>query len=167
MVEIRPLTRDDIDPVAAVHVRACQAGYAGILPADGLDALDPADRAARLRDRPPGPGERTLVAVVDGAVAGFAMLGPYRGEDGPGELYALYVDPGRWGAGTGRALLTAARAELSGAGYPEMRLWVLEANRRGRRFYERAGLTPDGVRQMYTPRGGTVEVPKVRYTTRL
>ena len=167
MVEIRPLTDDDIDAVAAVHVRGWQSGYAGILPAEVLDARDPAERAARIREQSPGPGEQTLVAVADGTVAGFAVLGPYRGESGPGELYAIYVDPDHWGTGIGRALLAAARAELSGAGYPEMRLWVLEANRRGRRFYERAGLAPDGARQMYTPRGGTVEVPELRYSARL
>jgi hypothetical protein len=49
MTDIRPLTDADIDPVAALHVRTWQAGYAGIIPADFLAALDPAVFAERRR----------------------------------------------------------------------------------------------------------------------
>jgi GNAT superfamily N-acetyltransferase len=167
VVDIRPLTDADVDAVAAVHVRSWQAAYAGIIPAGVLAAMDPAARAARMRAREAGPAERTLVAVADGAVVGFAMVGPDRDEDGPGELYALYVDPDHWGTGAGRALIGAARAELAAAGFRVMRLWVLEGNHRARRFYERAGLAPDGGRQMYRPRGSAVDVPEIRYAARL
>ena len=48
-----------------------------------------------------------------------------------------------------------------------MRLWVLDDNHRGRRFYAAAGLSPDGTRQTWTPRGSTVELPELRYATAL
>jgi GNAT superfamily N-acetyltransferase len=173
MVEIRPLTDADIDAVAAVHVRAWQAGYSGIIPADYLAALEPAAQAKRRRNRPGPPGSHTLVAEDRDTIVGFTSYGPYRVDRGDGynpaigELYAVYVDPSRWGTGIGRKLFAAARAALTAAGYPTMRLWVLEENHRSRRFYERAGLVPDGERHIYTPRGSMVELPELRYATRL
>jgi ribosomal protein S18 acetylase RimI-like enzyme len=173
MVELRELTEADIDPVAALHVRAWQVGYAGIVPAEVLDALDPARFAERRRERAVPPGARTLVAERDGTIIGFVSFGPSRVQQAhdeydrsAGELYALYVDPAHWGAGVGRRLLDAARAGLA-AEYPEIRLWVLEENHRARRFYERAGLAPDGAREIYTPRGSTAELPEIRYAGRL
>lgn len=173
MVDIRPLTDADIDGVAVVHVRSWQVAYAGIVPAEHLDRMDPAVNAERRRTRAEIPGSRTLVADDNGTVVGFVSFGPYRVDQGDGvnpalgELYAIYVHPDRWHAGIGRRLLRAARAELTAAGYPVMRLWVLEDNHRSRRFYSRAGLAPDGERSVYTPRGTTVELPEIRYSARL
>jgi GNAT superfamily N-acetyltransferase len=168
MTDIRPLTDADIDPVAALHVRTWQAGYAGIIPADFLAALDPAVFAERRRSGTRPPGAATLVAVDDGVIIGFASFGPDRsGEPGTAELYALYVEPDRWGTGAGRALMQAAREALTRDGLATMRLWVLEDNHRARRFYERAGLTPDGGRDVFTPRGTTVELAEIRYSGRL
>jgi GNAT superfamily N-acetyltransferase len=166
MVEIRELTEADIDAVAALHVRTWQAGYAGIMPAEVLDALDPARFAARRRIQPAYPGTHTVVADEDGTIVGFASFGPDRVEDGVGELYAIYVDPDRWGGGVGRRLIDVARAGLSGT-FEQMRLWVLEENHRARRFYERAGMTPDGARDVYTPPGGDTGLPEIRYAMRL
>jgi L-amino acid N-acyltransferase YncA len=173
MVDIRPLHDADIDAVAAVHVRAWQSGYAGIIAADYLAGLDPADFARHRRDRTGPPGSQTLVVVDGDVIIGFASFGPYRVDRGAGhnpgigEVYAIYVDPDRWGAGTGRKLFAAARAGLTAAGYPTLRLWVFEDNLRSRRFYERSGLRPDGERHLFSPHGSTVQLPEVRYMTRL
>jgi ribosomal protein S18 acetylase RimI-like enzyme len=174
MLVIRAITDADIDAVATVHVRTWQAGYAGIIPDVVLDGLNPAAFAAHRRAQPAIPRTHTVVADRDGEIVGFASYGPYRiqgreGEYEPeaGELYAIYVSPGHWSSGAGRALMTAAREALAADGYPEFRLWVLEANDRARRFYERAGMAPDGEREMYTPRNSTTELPEVRYTARL
>jgi GNAT superfamily N-acetyltransferase len=168
MPEIRPLTEADIDPVAVLNVRTWQAGYAGIMPAAFLDALDPAAFAEIRRNRSGPPGAATLVAVEDGVIIGFANFGPSLTEEpGVGQLYALYVDPDRWGTGAGWALMQAARDGLARGGWTEMRLWVLEENQRARRFYERAGLAPDGEREIFIPHGTTVELPEIRYSARL
>jgi GNAT superfamily N-acetyltransferase len=173
MLTVRELTAEDIDAVAALHVRAWRTGYAGIVPADVLNGLDPAAFADRWR-APRPPGARTVVADDDGTVIGFASFGPYRPQGDhdaydptSGELYAIYVDPDRWRRGAGRALMAAARQALAAAGYPEYRLWVLEENHRARRFYERAGMAPDGDRDVYTPRGSSVALPEVRYAASL
>jgi ribosomal protein S18 acetylase RimI-like enzyme len=174
MLVVRDLTAEDIDAVAALHVRSWQAGYAGIVPADVLDALDPAAFAEARRSRPTPPGARTVVADDGGTIVGFASFGPYllqqkqdTYDPAIGQLYAIYVDPDRWSTGAGRALMAAAREALAVAGYPEFRLWVLEDNHRARRFYERAGMAPDGDRDFYTPAGGSTALPEVRYAASL
>jgi ribosomal protein S18 acetylase RimI-like enzyme len=174
MLVVRDLAEEDIDAVAALNVRSWQAGYAGIVPADVLDALDPAAFAERRRSRSTPPGARTVVADDGGTIVGFASFGPYllqqeqdTYDPAIGQLYAIYVDPDRWSTGAGRALMAAAREALAAAGYPEFRLWVLEDNHRARRFYERAGMAPDGDRDVYTPAGGSAALPEVRYAASL
>ena len=74
-------------------------------------------------------------------------------------MYAIYAHPEHWSTGLGRALLPAAVAALGG---PPAVLWVLEANDRARRFYERAGWRPDGARKQADMLGG-VQLPEIRY----
>ena len=167
MATIRPITEADYDAVAEIHVRTWQAAYAGIVPADYLASLEPAVFAEWRRTHPAPPGATTLVAEKDGRIVGFVGFGPCRDDASWGEIYAIYVSPDQWGRGAGRELLSAARAALTAAGFPAMRLWVLTENHPARRFYERMGLTPDGVSQTYTPRGTTVELPELRYATGL
>jgi len=109
----------------------------------------------------PPPGWSTFVAE-DGErrVVGFTSVGPSRDERGLGELYAIYVDPDAWSTGAGLALIERAEEQLRSE-YEVATLWVLEANPRARRFYERAGWTPDGARKAEERWG--VRAPEVRY----
>src|ERR671927_506462 len=147
MLVIRPQTDADIDAVAAVHLRTWQVAYAGIVPADYLAGLSHEAFAARRREMKHG----TTLREDDGSL-----------NTAHGELYALYVAPERWNTGAGRALIAAAERELAG-GCPDMRLFVLEENHRARRFYERAGLRPDGFRDLWRPHGTEVDLPELRY----
>ena len=54
----------------------------------------------------------------------------------------------------------------SAAGYASITLWVLEANARARRFYARAGFTPDGARHLLDDLGGVAEIRYRRTLTR-
>jgi ribosomal protein S18 acetylase RimI-like enzyme len=173
MVVIRDIADADFEAVGRVHARTWQHAYAGIVPAEVLDALDPVRMAEYRRRMPRRPGQQTVVADDGGTIAGFASFGPYRRHDtvddydlAVAELYAIYVDPSYWDAGVGRRLMAEVLASTTGA-YGELRLWVLEENARARRFYERAGMTPDGAREMFTPRNSTAELPEIRYAMRL
>jgi ribosomal protein S18 acetylase RimI-like enzyme len=86
------------------------------------------------------------VAVADGVICGFATTGPSRDAGTPdaGELLALYVDPGAWGVGVGRRLMTEARECLGRRGFLTAVLWVLVGNDRAQRFYRLDGWRPDG-----------------------
>ena len=74
------------------------------------------------------------------------------------------MEPERWRAGAGRALLAAVEHALTDAGFAEATLWVLEQNERARRFYERAGWHDDGGRQQ--ERFLETDVTEVRYRKR-
>jgi GNAT superfamily N-acetyltransferase len=60
------------------------------------------------------------------------------------ELQALYVVPESWGTGVANRLTDAALTSMREAGATEATLWVVEANARARRFYEREGWQPTG-----------------------
>jgi len=167
-VLLRPARPADAMEVAHVHVRSWQAAYRGLLPDDVLDGLRPEDRAARYTFGSTDPAQpATLVAVVGGAIRGFATTMPTADEEVPdaGQLGALYVDPICWGDGVGRALIEAVRGRLVGAGFGHAVLWVLLGNRRAIRFYERDGWRADGSVRQEVVWG--VPVDEVRYRRRL
>jgi len=70
---------------------------------------------------------RVRVARVQGRIAGFILRRATR-------VHALHVAPDMRGQGVGRALLSDAQARAG-----VLDLWVLQANRRARAFYARAG----------------------------
>ncbi|MFE0206005.1 GNAT family N-acetyltransferase [Streptomyces sp. NPDC058985] len=165
------MTVADCDRVALIRVRGWQTAYRGLVPQVYLDGMDAAGDAERRRVLFAGApaGVVNLVAENDrGEVVGWACHGPYRDGERPtgdAELYALYVDPERLGAGIGQALIRESVRRCAAAGHPRMLLWVLKDNARARRFYERAGFGPDGAEEPFRVEG--VEVPEVRYAAGL
>jgi len=114
---IRRATVDDAPAIARAHVRSWGETYRGIVPDAYIDALDPARREAFWRQEL-GKGHFALVAEKEGAVAGFADGGPFRGEPVgiPGELYAMYLLAAHHRKGIGTRLLKGVRTHLSGLG---------------------------------------------------
>lgn len=169
-IRIRPMTLSDCERVAAIRIGGWQSAYQGLVPQSYLDALDVAQDAERRRGYLSQADDSVLdlVAETAGQVVGWACHGPYR--DGEvrtedAELYAIYVDPGRYGAGIGQALLQESVRRCTAAGHTRMLLWVLKDNARARRFYERAGFRPDGAEEPFEVDG--VGVPEVRYAREL
>ena len=136
---VRRATADDAAAMGRMHVDSARAAYAGILPADHLAGLDPADRARRWREALLA-GDRAFVALEGTRLIGLADGGRSRdaGLSCDGELYAIYVDPARLRGGVGRALFLAVAGMLHAEGFASMMLWVLKANP-ACRFYERLG----------------------------
>lgn len=170
-VTVRPAGPQDVPGICTVRIRSWQEGYRGIVPQDFLDGLRIADEIARWEARAGTAGflAGDAVAVEGGEVVGWSSTGDYRAEDGEqpppgprcGELNAIYVLPGRWGAGIGGALMADALAGLAAAGRSPVLLWVLRDNDQARRFYERHGWRPDGATHTYEVGGATL--PEVRY----
>lgn len=165
---LRPAEPEDAMAVARVHVRSWQAAYRTLLPDEYLDQLRPEDRAQRYdfaNDDPLKP--RTIVAIEQGSIYGFATTAPSRDMDlkDHGEIYALYVDPEQWGRGIGVALVSAARGHLFEFGFRNALLWVLAGNVRAERFYRRDGWASDGLRR--TDSVWSVTVEEGRYTREL
>lgn len=157
-MELRGAEATDARGIAAVHVRAWQAAYSGLLPATVLDSLSVGQREAQWRQ---WLGERdasfTRVAEIEGRIAGFCSAAtPSRDDDADmntAEIAALYVAPDLWRRGVGRALLDAALIELRARGYQEATLWVLDGNTQGRAFYEALGWRADGAEKTHDDDG--------------
>jgi GNAT superfamily N-acetyltransferase len=149
---VRRATERDADRIAAVHVRSWQVAYRGLLPDELLDRLSVEQRKQMWSERlaPQDEASFTLVAEADGVIAGFCSVAlPSRDDDAgryTGELAAIYVQPRRWRAGIGGALLAAMLEALSRRGWSEVTLWVFASNHAARAFYERFGFEPDGAK---------------------
>jgi ribosomal protein S18 acetylase RimI-like enzyme len=141
---IRAATADDTPGMARVHVDTWRTAYRDILPASVLSALSYEVRTERWREnlKQTGSQQFTLVAEDDrGEVVGFAGGGPERdGTPGyDGEIYAVYVLAQHQRLGIGRQLMDVSARHLMDQGFGAAMLWVLEANRRARAFYEALG----------------------------
>ena len=148
----------DAGAVAAVQVDSWRAAYVGLLPDAVLDGLSLGHKT-RGWARVLGEGSQyVVVAESGGRIVGFASSGPGRDADldrTTGQLITLYVVPGAWGTGVGRALHDAELCRLADAGCRHGVVWMLSTNARARRFYDRQGWTADG-RLRVQQFGGTV-----------
>jgi ribosomal protein S18 acetylase RimI-like enzyme len=157
---IAPITLEDADEVGRVHVRVWQEAYAGLMPEDYLDGLDPVAFAAGWRERlgHPTAGVGHWLARDERGVLGITTSGPARDDDAPVrfELYAINVLARGHGSGVARDLLGHALGDA--AAY----LWVLEGNQRAQAFYRRHGFADDGGRKQ-EPDTGTLEVRMSRH----
>jgi len=185
VVVIRSASTADAAQIAVVMRDSWFAAYDGIIAPAIIDRATAPDGGARVRQSfRMRPWQRMIAAVArqpgraqaDPAapdIIGYASFGPERdvldvpwpypltsaGSGGKvAELYALYVHPAWWSTGTGRALMDQVLAKVRAAGYGCITLWVLEANARARRFYQRAGFIPDGARHVLDDLGGVTEI---------
>lgn len=149
---IRRAVAADVQAISAVHVAAFAEAYAGIIPDAVIDSYDIVYRAASWQ-RIIGAGTIVWVMTEDDLPIGFASI---RGE----EIGALYLHPGWWRLGLGRALLVRLLANLRRGGAPGAYLWALEANHRARDFYLALGGTAGERRPVVV---GPVSLPEVRY----
>jgi GNAT superfamily N-acetyltransferase len=182
---IRSASTADAAQIAVVMRDSWFAAYDGIIAPAIIDRATAPDGGARVRQSfRMRPWQRMIAAVarhpgrtqadpVAPDIIGYASFGPERdvldmpwpypltsaGSGGKvAELYALYVHPAWWSTGTGRALMDQVLAKVGATGYACITLWVLEANARARRFYQRAGFIPDGARHVLDDLGGVTEI---------
>ena len=108
-------------------------------------AYGPAQQERELRD----PAIATLLAVIDGQLAGYAQL--REGEtpacvdgEAPIELWRFYVARSWHGRGIAQALMRAVEGEALGRGARTLWLGVWERNARAKAFYEKTGFTDVG-----------------------
>lgn len=92
---------------------------------------------------------RTLVARVDGGVAGFVLVYARGGFARSGYIRLIGVDEGRQGQGVGEALMAAAEACVVAAGATDMFLLVSDFNHGAQHFYQRLGYSQVGALPAY------------------
>jgi GNAT superfamily N-acetyltransferase len=159
VMRIRPALPQDARAIAEVRVASWRAAYRGVVPDAYLDAMTPDESEDSWRAVAAGEtnGAELRVCEVDGAIVGFAAYGAAREPrfGHGGELYATYYLPEAMGKGYGGAMLREVTARLAALGHADMIVWAMEANARGRGFYEnivRMRLV-DGARQSFEIEG--------------
>lgn len=137
-VEIRDATDADVDAI----LRISNAAIADTTANWDIDPETRAARASWLRDRQ-ADGLPVLVAIVAGAVVGFATYGPFRTRAGYALTveHSVYLDSAHQGQGTGTALMQALIARARDAGLHVMVGGIDGANEGSLRFHERLGFT--------------------------
>lgn len=162
---LRPAQLSDAHAIACIHVTAWQVAYRGIVPDSYLSGMQIERYTERWRLRIGKAESEIWLVEIHQAPAGWIAFGPSRDQGArseSAEIYAAYVAPDCWSLGIGQALMRGATARLEGNGYASCHLWVLEQNLRARKFYERAGFTPQRGPGM-TVTIGTVPLPQIRY----
>jgi ribosomal protein S18 acetylase RimI-like enzyme len=147
-MQIRTASESDAEAITDVQIAAIREAYCDLWPADELAriAADACNTADEWRQHL--GSWTTLVAEVDGDIAGFVGLEACEDEETPetvGTIVAICVRPDEWGLGIGQALMREAMARSRDGGWVEVYLWVLLENRRAVDFFERLGFRMDGV----------------------
>lgn len=172
---MRPASSRDIPALAALHITCWAETYRGVL-SDTWLASHTVDAALErwtqtLDEMQPGgrlEGARLVLAERVGdpsgsELVGFALGAPAEPSDDPTvppvrptELDAIYTRVAVQGTGVGTALLEAAIGDAPAY------LWVVAANARAIRFYERHGFRFDGTQNHYEPWEGVLCARMVR-----
>ena len=158
---VRPPRVRDAEELGRVHVQVWREAYAGHMPADHLEGLDPVKSAERWRLRLEMDGPDGIVVVAtgpDGEIVGIASAGPTRDEDAPTEweLYAINVLAAHHGTGVADQLLTAVIAQRPAT------LWVVRDSARAHAFYRRHGFGVEGATKVHEGTGA----PEIRMVRR-
>lgn len=155
--EFRPARDEDALEIAAIWYEGWRDGHLGNVP-DELVAVRTEDSFSLRASQRIGD---TVVAVVDGRVAGFVMVV----DD---EVEQVYVSRRHRGAGVAAALLAEAERLVRANGHDRAWLAVVPGNARARRFYERSGWTDEGPFDYPASSDrGTIPVPAHRYVKQL
>lgn len=127
----------DLEALTRIHVDSWHATYRDLVAPRNLARIEPRRTLARFRRHFWHDDDSVLqvIETVEG-VLGYASSGSTRDLGMAGEVYELYLDPGRLRRGYGRILLSAALWSLAGRGRTPAFLWVLSENWAARRFYE-------------------------------
>lgn len=79
------------------------------------------------------------------------MVGAYANQDGTVNVVGLWSAPGFRDIGVADALLRSTAEWAREAGCHRLRIWVVERNEHGRRYYERQGFEASGATMPYEP----------------
>jgi GNAT superfamily N-acetyltransferase len=135
-VTIRLAAADEAEVLFEIQKAASLAGLGHIFPADRFPYPDDAVRE-RWREVVALPNQALIAEAHGDAVGVAAIEGDW--------LNGFYVRPEWWGSDVAPALYEAAVDLIRGSGASAAHLWVLEANTRARRFYERRGWRENGM----------------------
>ncbi|MBP2184665.1 GNAT family N-acetyltransferase [Amycolatopsis magusensis] len=155
---LRPATPADVVSIARIWYSGWRDGHLGHVPDALLAVRTEESFGVRAAEHVVDPATRTVVAEVEGAVAGFVMV---VGD----EVEQVYVSSQHRGSGIAKLLLAEAERLVAANGHRGAWLAVVAGNVRARRFYERRGWTDEGPFDHAAPHeDGPIPTPAHRYT---
>ena len=130
---IRDARPEDLETLLMIQREASVAGFAKVFPPEQYPY--PTDDVREVwREALADPEVDAYVYELQGEAVGIVTVDS-------DFLRQLYVLPDHWGSGIGSALLERGLERIRERGATRAKLWTLEGNERGRRFYERRGWT--------------------------
>lgn len=138
-MEIRLATLKDVEKISRIYALSWKEGYKGIISEKYLEDLKE-DYWVPFFTQGIQEESISVKLLLDGArpigciAYGVARESAY---EGWGEIYAVYLLPNYYDRGLGGLLIREAIQEFRKAHNKGVYLWVLEENKRARRFYEK------------------------------
>ena len=139
---IRRVTPGDETILAHIQTESWKAAFKDILTEEELTRCTNLERATGmytgLLEAKKGNG---YLLEVDGNGHCIAWWDATREADMEGwaELICIHSLQNNWGKGYGSKMMDKVLADIKGAGYKNVMLWVFEKNQRARSFYEAKG----------------------------
>jgi GNAT superfamily N-acetyltransferase len=149
-INIHKASSKDAYEYAANHIACWQTAYKGIISDEYLDNMSVEQMTESNKQILSESGIYVCYYVEhSGMMVGRLVICKSRDDDKPnaGEIAAMYLLKAFWDKGYGRKMMDFSLAELNHMGHNEVLLWVLEANNRGRQFYEKCGFAFDGTKK--------------------
>lgn len=145
-LSIRPATPDDAPTIAPFHLAIWRETYRELAPPKIFTAMNLAVRLKRWQGILAEPTRATLLAEIDGTLAGFGLCGPPGDPifEGRGEIKNLFVGSAFARRGIGRRLMAEMAGLLAARGYSGIGLGVVAGNDDAIAFYESLGGRPAG-----------------------
>jgi putative acetyltransferase len=133
---LRPATADDVDAIATLF----HEGWHDVHPGRVPDGLTERRTSQAFHDRVAqrvAETDETIVAAVDGTIAGFVMVSGDEAEQ-------VYVDRAFRGSGAAALLLSEAERQIAAGGHDVAWLAVVRGNARAQAFYAKQGWVDEG-----------------------
>ena len=149
-ISIRKALPKDAHEYAVNHIACWRAAYRGIISDEYLDNMSVEQMTESNKKILSEPGiYECYYAEQNGQMIGRLVICGSRDVDksNAGEIAAIYLLEAFWNKGMGRKMMDYSLDELKRKGHDEVLLWVLEANSRGRQFYEKCGFASDGTKK--------------------
>ena len=140
MINLRPAEFPDHIAIAKLHAESWRLNYRGIYTNSFLDNEVEQNRSDTWRKRleSPVPNQYVTVAMINETLAGFSCILLNEDPVFGSLLDNLHVSPDLQNSGIGKLLMNdCVKTILDKALDNKMYLWVYEANKNARAFYER------------------------------
>ena len=149
-VIIRKAIPGDEQILAYIQTESWKAAFAGILSPEELERCTNLQKAEQMYHSVlRREGCNMAIELVNDKPHCIAAWGTNRCDlgDTVGELICIHSLQNNWAKGYGSAMMDHVLVQLRQAQYGSVILWVFEDNTRARKFYEKHGFTPTGLKK--------------------